>query len=109
MEKLLSLILKIRQQKNYSQAYLAYKVGLSQKQYSFLESGKTQFKLFHLISVANILEINPCDLLDLSGMLNNSVTSKKDKIIEQQSSIITNLQTKNKYVELVNMKLLQLA
>ncbi len=40
MKKLLIVILRIRQQKKYSQAYMAYKMGLSQKQYSFLESGK---------------------------------------------------------------------
>lgn len=108
MKKLLIAILRIRQQKNFSQAYMAYKMGLSQKQYSFLESGKTQFNLSYLIKIGILLEINPCDLLEQSGLLNDSVISQKDKVIAHQSEIIEQLNNKNKYIELINNKLLQL-
>ena len=49
---------------NYTQEYLAAKLGISQNAYSKIELGYTKITVERLFQIAEILEINPMELLD---------------------------------------------
>lgn len=53
----------IRQIKGYNQEYVANKLGMSQTNYSNIESGKTEMKLEILEKFAEIHGIEPTDIL----------------------------------------------
>lgn len=53
-----------REAKNYTQEYLAYKLEISQNAYSKIELGYTKITVERLFQIAEILEINPVELLD---------------------------------------------
>ncbi|MBX3101666.1 MAG: helix-turn-helix transcriptional regulator [Bacteroidetes bacterium] len=53
----------VRELRGYSQEYMADRMGISQTSYSRLESEATDLTLSRLDQVANVLEINPMDLL----------------------------------------------
>lgn len=50
-----------RETKNYTQAYVASKLGISQNAYSKIESGQTNFTVKRLYEIVHILE---ADILD---------------------------------------------
>ena len=52
-----------RETLNYTQAYVAGKLGISQNAYSKIESGQTNFTVKRLYEVANILEANVIDFI----------------------------------------------
>ena len=54
---------RIRELRNYSQEYMAEKLGISQEAYSRLETGKTKLDLQRMNNIASILEIDPIILL----------------------------------------------
>ncbi|MDF7818502.1 helix-turn-helix transcriptional regulator [Runella sp. MFBS21] len=56
-------IQELRKNKKMSQEYMAYCLGISQKAYSKIESGKTQLSVERLIQIARLLEVNPSQLL----------------------------------------------
>jgi transcriptional regulator with XRE-family HTH domain len=56
-------IRKIRASKDYTQEYMAMKLGISQKAYSKLERQETQLKWEKLIQIANILEVDISKLM----------------------------------------------
>ena len=51
-------IRKTREIKDYSQEYVAEKLGISQTAYSKLENGQTNISVKRLIKLAEILEIS---------------------------------------------------
>jgi len=52
-----------RQHLNYTQAYVAGKLGISQNAYSKIESGQTNFTVKRLYEIVLILEANVADFL----------------------------------------------
>ena len=52
-----------RVEKNYTQEYLAYKLGISQNAYSKIELGYTKITVERLFQVAEILEAEVAELL----------------------------------------------
>ena len=52
-----------RETMNYTQAYVAGKLGISQNAYSKIESGQTNFTVKRLYEIANILEANVYDFI----------------------------------------------
>ena len=85
-----------RNQKGYSQEYMADCLGISQKQYSRLENGDSGITLDYLEKICKKLEINPQDLFtcevkqenqNQSGGYANSayliVNEFSEKLIEQ--------------------------
>jgi transcriptional regulator with XRE-family HTH domain len=73
MEKLLQTrvktvatnIRRIREFKDYTQDYLAIKLGISQNAYSKIELGYTKITVERLFQIAEILETDPIGLLSL--------------------------------------------
>lgn len=58
-------IRKKREAKNYTQEYLAYKLNISQNAYSKIELGYTKITVERLFQIAEVLEINAIELLDV--------------------------------------------
>lgn len=58
-----SNIRKIREFRDYTQEYLAMKLGISQNAYSKIELAYTRITLERLIQIAQILEVDSVDLI----------------------------------------------
>lgn len=56
-------IRKYRKAKNYSQEFLAEKIGISATHMSHIETGNTKLSLPVLVSLASVLEVRTDDLL----------------------------------------------
>lgn len=59
-----AVIRKKREERNYTQEYLAYKLNISQNAYSKIELGYTKITVERLFQVAEVLEIEAAALLD---------------------------------------------
>jgi transcriptional regulator with XRE-family HTH domain len=57
-------IRKIREYRDYTQEYLAMKLGISQNAYSKIELAYTRITLERLIQIAQILEVDSVDLIN---------------------------------------------
>jgi len=60
-------IRRIRVFRNYTQDYLAAKLGISQNAYSKIELGYSKISLERLFSISMILEVDLMKLLDLDS------------------------------------------
>ncbi|RYY23563.1 MAG: helix-turn-helix domain-containing protein [Chitinophagaceae bacterium] len=58
------IIRKYREMKNYSQKYVAAKLGVSQNAYSKIENNITQLTVHHVKELSRILETPVTDLLN---------------------------------------------
>lgn len=61
-------IRKKRESKNYTQEYLAYKLKISQNAYSKIELGYTKITVERLLQIADVLEVNPAELLEAGNV-----------------------------------------
>lgn len=59
-------IRKIRREKDYTQEYMAYEMGISQKAYSDIENSKVKMNLEILTKISEILDIKPSDICSIS-------------------------------------------
>jgi transcriptional regulator with XRE-family HTH domain len=59
-------IRKIREGKGYTQDYLAIKLSISQNAYSKIELGYTKITVERLFQIAEILEVNPVNLINFA-------------------------------------------
>jgi transcriptional regulator with XRE-family HTH domain len=57
-------IRRIREYRDYTQGYLALKLGISQNAYSKIELAYTRITLERLIQIADILEVDSVDLIN---------------------------------------------
>lgn len=64
MQRVALKIRKAREYKNYSQEYLAAKIGISQNAYSKIELGHSKITLDRFFHIATVLNINVGDLLE---------------------------------------------
>jgi len=62
-KEVVSNIRKIREFRNYTQDYLAAKLGISQNAYSKIELGYSNITLSRLIEISEILEVDLADLI----------------------------------------------
>jgi transcriptional regulator with XRE-family HTH domain len=58
------VIKKYREMRNYSQKYVASKIGMSQNAYSKIENNITQLTVHHVKELSKILEVPITDLLN---------------------------------------------
>ena len=58
-------IRKVRENRNYTQEYLALKLGISQNAYSKIELGYTKITVERLFHIAHILNADITDLIGL--------------------------------------------
>lgn len=59
-------IRKIRRSKDFTQEYMAFEMGISQKAYSDIENSKVKINLDILNKISGILEIKPSDICSIS-------------------------------------------
>lgn len=96
-------IRKIRELKGYSQEFLASKIGISQRAYSKLEMNQIKISWDRINSIAEILDIDPIEMLTFddnlifnncsqSGNFEHFVNSVPDKLIEQYEKRIGGLE-----------------
>jgi transcriptional regulator with XRE-family HTH domain len=64
-EKVITNIKTIRETKNYSEEYMADKMGISQSTYNRKENGEGDFTLTELIKMADVLEVSVSKIIDM--------------------------------------------
>ena len=57
-------IRRVREYRNYTQEYVAGKIGISQNAYSKLELGLHKLSLERLFQIADVLDVDCIDLLE---------------------------------------------
>ena len=64
-EKIITNIKTIRESKNYSEGYVAEKVGISQSTYNRKENGEGDFTLSELLKLGEVLEVSVSKFIDM--------------------------------------------
>lgn len=96
-------IRQLRELKGFTQEYMAEQLTMSQRAYSKLERNETKLDWNKILDIANLLEIEPMDLVNFDDNLifNNCTQSGKfqsfinqipEKLIEQYEKRIKNLE-----------------
>lgn len=60
-------IRKVRENKNYTQEFMAESLHISQRAYSSIENGKTQLTIERLFDISKILEVSVSEILNLEN------------------------------------------
>ncbi|TDX01215.1 helix-turn-helix protein [Dinghuibacter silviterrae] len=63
-KSVLESIHSLRRNREYSQDFMAYKLGISQNAFSKLESGKTPLTMERFFKIAELLQVSPVELLE---------------------------------------------
>ena len=77
MNKIVSNVKRIREQKGYSQEYMAVMLGIKQSSYSRIESQEASLTIEQLQKIADILEIDITALLDSSKITIQNQTNNE--------------------------------
>lgn len=64
-------IRKIRRERDLTQEYMAFEMGISQKAYSDIENSKVKMNIEILTKISAILEIKPSDICSISDKCGN--------------------------------------
>lgn len=95
-----SVIRKYRELRNYSQDYVARKMGISQNAYSKIENNITQLTVNHIKQISQVLEVSIMDLLrddfEIHGPTNIHTESiSKEALIHMIEKIKVKLEEKH--------------
>jgi transcriptional regulator with XRE-family HTH domain len=95
-----TILRKYREMRNYSQEYVAGKMGISQNAYSKIENNITQLTVKHVKQISAILEVSMLDLLKddfeihkSTGMQMESVT--KEALLHNLDQIRKKIESRN--------------
>ena len=76
-------IRKIRRERDLTQEYMAFEMGISQKAYSDIENYKVKINLEILTKISDILNIKPSDICSISHKCgNNDYEEKYNELVE---------------------------
>lgn len=76
-------IRKMRRDRDLTQEYMAFEMGISQKAYSDIENSKVKINLEILTKVSNILDIKPSEICSISHKCGtNDFEDKYNELIE---------------------------
>lgn len=76
-------IRKMRRDRDLTQEYMAFEMGISQKAYSDIENSKVKINLEILTKVSNILNIKPSEICSISHKCGtNDYEDKYNELIE---------------------------
>lgn len=76
-------IRKIRRDKDLTQEYMAFEMGISQKSYSDIENSKVKINLDILTKISTILGIKPSDICSISDQCGGTqYESKYNSLID---------------------------
>lgn len=115
----------IRELRNYSQEYMADRLGIKQNSYSKIETNQTKLTAEMLQKIADVLQVSPLDIMNQQpaiinlqpnqgtqqaiGHIETFVSSQKelvDKIIESKNSEIERLiETNKQLMQLLESKI----
>jgi transcriptional regulator with XRE-family HTH domain len=70
-------IRKIRRDKDYTQEYMAFEMGISQKAYSDIENSKVKINLDILTKISAVLNIKPSDICSISDQCSGGHYERK--------------------------------
>jgi transcriptional regulator with XRE-family HTH domain len=93
MNKIVSNVKRIREQKGYSQEYMAVMLGMTQPSYSRIESQEAGLSIEQLQKIADILETDISDFLDNSKI---SIQNQTNSDVEFVNTCVENLHIENK-------------
>lgn len=79
-------IRKIRENKNYTQEFMADSLHITQRAYSSIENGKTQLTIERLIEISKILETSVSEILGLDS--NSIYNSFNNQGVKNQGNLI---------------------
>jgi transcriptional regulator with XRE-family HTH domain len=108
-------IKQIRELKNFTQDYVAQKLGLSTRAYSKIETGETQLTINRLNEISAILEVQPMEVLGFDDKkifnINNSTGNNgynnilyPEKLIQQYEETIQALKEQVQLLKLLHQK-----
>jgi transcriptional regulator with XRE-family HTH domain len=108
-------IKQIRELKNFTQDYVAQKLGLSTRAYSKIETGETQLTINRLNEISSILEVQPMEVLGFDDKkifnINNSTGNNgynnilyPEKLIQQYEETIKALKEQVQLLKLLHEK-----
>ncbi|MFZ4680198.1 MAG: helix-turn-helix domain-containing protein [Flavobacterium sp.] len=108
-------IKQIRELKNFTQEYMAQKLGLSTRAYSKIETGETQLTINRLNEISSILEVQPMEVLGFddkkifnfynSSDINNVKNiNMPEKLIQQYEETIQSLKEQIQLLKLLQGK-----
>jgi len=108
-------IKQIRELKNFTQEYVAQKLGLSTRAYSKIETGETQLTINRLNEISAVLGIGPMEVLgfDDKKVFNfynsNDINNIKninlpDKLVQQYEETIQSLKEQIQLLKLLQGK-----
>lgn len=88
-EKVIGNIRAIRETKNYSEEYMAEKMGIGQSTYNRKENGEGDFTLTELIKLADVLEVSVSKIIDmdLAKVINQYHNQDQSGYIEHQTVV----------------------
>ena len=83
MEKhCLEIIRTKRRELDYSQEYVAEKLGISQRAFSDIENGKIALKNKTRLKLAEILDLNPDDICTIANSCSHIHKAKNEELIK---------------------------
>ena len=69
----------IRENKNIKQEQIASELGISQKQYSLIESNQTKLTVARMLQIAKLIKVEPEELLKPEYFVQNNYNNKENK------------------------------
>ena len=95
-----TVIRRYREIKNFSQKYVAAKMGISQNAYSKIENNLTQLTVHHVKQLSHILQTPVIDLLRDDFTIHkpevvNTKSVYKDEVVKMLDHLKAKLQTKH--------------
>lgn len=77
----------IRKEKNYTQGFVAEKLGISLRAYTKIENGETQLTIDRLREIIEILNVHPNEIFSSDICDDEKITKKVEKISTANDSI----------------------
>jgi transcriptional regulator with XRE-family HTH domain len=95
-----TIIRKYREMRNYSQEYVAGKMGISQNAYSKIENNITQLTVNHIRQISAILEVSMMDLLRDDFEIRKATDMQAESVSKE--ALLLNLEQIRKKIESKN-------
>jgi len=92
-----TVIRKFREMRNYSQEYVAGKMGISQNAYSKIENNITQLTVSHVRQISAILEVSVMDLLKDDFEIRHGSAMQMESVTKE--ALLLNLEQIRKKIE----------
>ena len=92
-----TVIRKFREMRNYSQEYVAGKMGISQNAYSKIENNITQLTVSHVRQISAILEVSIMDLLKDDFEIRHGSAMQMESVTKE--ALLLNLDQIRKKIE----------